>query len=94
MQATRDSGIQFLGIDVRDPQKDKARDFVRDHKVSYPSIYGPPMRILIALGGKFPTTVIPSTLVLDRRHRVAVVFLRASLTADLQPVVARVAAEP
>jgi hypothetical protein len=67
---------------------------VRDYKVSYPSIYDPPMRTLIAFGGKFPTSVIPSTLVLDRRHRVAVVFLRASLAADLQPVVARVAAEP
>jgi hypothetical protein len=41
-----------------------------------------------------PTSVIPSTLVLDRRHRVAVVFLRASLAADLQTVVACLEAEP
>ncbi len=93
-EATKDSGVQFLGIDVRDPQKDKAQDFMRDFKVSYPSIYDPPMRTLIALGGKFPTSVIPSTLVLDRRHRVAAVFLRALLAEDLEPVVRRVAAEP
>lgn len=91
---TRESGVQFLGVDVRDPQKDKAQDFVRDFAVSYPSIYDPPMRTLIALGGKFPTSTIPATLVLDRRHRVAAVFLRALLAQDLEPVVRRVAAEP
>jgi hypothetical protein len=49
---------------------------------------------MIAFGGKYPTSVIPSTLVLDRQHRVAAVFLRELLAADLQPVVRRVAAEP
>ena len=93
-EATRGSGVAFLGVDVRDPQKDKAQDFVRDFTVSYPSIYDPPMRTLIALGGKFPTSTIPATLVLDRRHRVAAVFLRALLAQDLEPVVRRVAAEP
>ena len=51
------------------------------------------MRTMIAFGGKYPTTVIPSTLVLDRQHRVAAVFLRELLAADLQPVVQRVARE-
>lgn len=92
-QATRDLGVQFLGIDVRDPQKDAARDFVTDFKVSYPSIWDPEMRSAIALGGHYPTSVIPSTLVLDRKHRVAAVFLQALLVEDLQPVVQRVAAE-
>lgn len=91
--ATKDLGVRFLGVDVRDPQKDKAQDFVRDFAVSYSSIYDPPMRTLMALGGKFPTSTIPATLVLDRRHRVAAVFLRALLAQDLEPVVRRVAAE-
>ncbi|AWK76796.1 protein disulfide reductase (plasmid) [Rhodococcus oxybenzonivorans] len=92
-ESTKNLGVQFLGIDVRDPQRDKAQDFVVDNKVSYPSIYDPPMRTLTALGGNYPTSVIPSTLVLDREHRVAAVFLRALLTEDLQPVIERVAAE-
>ncbi len=71
----------------------KLQDFVVDNNVSYPSIYDPSMRTLIALGGNYPTSVIPSTLVLDRQHRVAAVFLRALLTEDLQPVIERVAAE-
>lgn len=92
-EATKGLGVQFLGINVRDPQRDKAQDFVVDNNVSYPSIYDPSMRTLTALGGNYPTSVIPSTLVLDRRHRVAAVFLRALLTEDLQPVIERVAAE-
>ncbi|OBJ83952.1 alkyl hydroperoxide reductase [Mycobacterium gordonae] len=91
--ATRDAGVSFLGIDVRDNSREAAQDFVNDRHVTFPSIYDPPMRTLIAFGGKYPTTVIPSTLVLDRQHRVAAVFLRELLAEDLQPVVQRVAAE-
>ena len=92
-EATRERGVQFLGINVRDPQKDKAQDFVVDNNVTYPSIYDPSMRTLIALGGNYPTSVIPSTLVLDREHRVAAVFMRALLAEDLLPVVERIADE-
>jgi thiol-disulfide isomerase/thioredoxin len=91
--ATRDQGVAFLGIDVRDNNRDAARDFVVDRKVTFPSIYDPPMRTMIAFGGKYPTTVIPSTVVLDRQHRVAAVFLRELLAEDLQPVVQRLVAE-
>ncbi len=91
--ATRGAGVSFLGIDVRDNNRQAALDFVNDRHVTFPSIYDPAMRTLIAFGGKYPTTVIPSTLVLDRRHRVAAVFLRELLAGDLQPVVQRVAQE-
>jgi thiol-disulfide isomerase/thioredoxin len=90
--ATRGQGVAFLGIDVRDnPQA--ARDFVVDRKVTYPSIFDPAMRTMIAFGGKYPTTVIPSTIVLDRAHRVAAVVLRELLAEDLRPVVQRLASE-
>ena len=92
--ATRGDGVALLGIDVRDNNRDAAKDFVVDRKVSFPSIYDPAMRTMIAFGGKYPTTVIPSTIVLDREHRVAAVFLRELLAADLLPVVQRLAAEP
>ena len=92
-QATRDQGVAFLGIDVRDNNIDAPRDFVVDRGVTFPSIYDPAMRTMIAFGGRYPTTVIPSTVVLDREHRVAAVFLRELLAGDLQPVVERVAAE-
>jgi thiol-disulfide isomerase/thioredoxin len=91
--ATRADGVELVGIDVRDNNRAAAQDFVNDRKVTFPSIYDPAMRTMIAFGGKYPTSVIPSTLVLDRQHRVAAVFLRELLAADLQPVVRRVAAE-
>jgi thiol-disulfide isomerase/thioredoxin len=91
--ATRAKGVEFLGIDVRDNNRNAPRDFVVDRKVTFPSIYDPPMRTMIAFGGRYPTTVIPSTVVLDRQHRVAAVFLRELLAEDLQPVVERLAGE-
>ncbi len=91
--ATRADGVVMLGIDVRDNNREAAQDFVTDRKVTYPSIYDPAMRTMIAFGGKYPTSVIPSTVVLDRSHRVAAVFLRELLAEDLQPVVERIAAE-
>ena len=92
--ATRADGVMLLGIDVRDNNRQAAQDFVKDRNVTFPSIYDPAMRTMIAFGGKYPTTVIPSTLVLDRSHRVAAVFLRELLAEDLQPVVQRIASEP
>jgi peroxiredoxin len=91
--ANRADGVALLGIDVRD-NRQAAQDFITDRHVTFPSIYDPAMRTMIAFGGKYPTTVIPSTLVLDRRHRVAAVFLRELLAEDLLPVVRRLAAEP
>ncbi|MET0993315.1 MAG: TlpA disulfide reductase family protein [Mycobacterium sp.] len=90
---TKDSGVTFLGIDVRDNNRDAPVDFIKDRNNTFPSIYDPAMRTMIAFGGKYPTTVIPSTIVLDREHRVAAVFLRELLAEDLQPLVARLAAE-
>ncbi|MGV9869542.1 TlpA disulfide reductase family protein [Rhodococcus koreensis] len=92
-EETKDQGVSFLGINVRDNQQDKAQDFVIDNKVSYPSIYDPAMRTMIALGQNYPTSVIPTTIVLDREHRVAAVFLKELLAEDLKPVVERVAQE-
>lgn len=91
--ATRAEGVAFLGIDVRDNNRQAATDFIVDRKITFPSIYDPAMRTMIAFGGRYPTTVIPSTVVLDREHRVAAVFLRELLAEDLQPVVERLANE-
>lgn len=40
---TKDSGVQFLGIDVRDDDRSAPQDFVRDHGITYPSIYDRPV---------------------------------------------------
>lgn len=88
---TKDSGVAFLGINVRDDRR-AAQDFLRNFQVTYPSIFDPSGRSLLALAG-FPRSVVPATVVLDRRHRVAAIFLTALLDTELLPVVRRVAAE-
>lgn len=90
--ATAARGVQFVGINVRDSRQAGA-DFARNFGLTYPSIFDPPGRTLFALGGA-PRSVVPLTVVLDRRHRVAAVFLRELLDTDLLPVVERIATEP
>ena len=89
--ATAASGVAVLGIDLRD-DRTAASDFIRDRGLRWPSIYDPPGRSLLGLRG-YPRNVIPSTIVLDRQHRVAAVFLTTLLDTDLRPVVERIAAE-
>lgn len=72
-------GVQFIGIDIRDTREGGA-DFHTSKKVPYPSIFDPSMRTLLSLRG-YPASAIPSTIVLDRSHRVSHVWLR-SVTAE------------
>ncbi|HEY7593102.1 MAG TPA: TlpA disulfide reductase family protein [Actinophytocola sp.] len=85
-------GVTVLGIDVRDENRTAPQDFVRDTGLTYPSIYDPPGRSLLAWKG-YPRSVVPSTIVLDKQHRVAAVYLRDLLASDLLPVVDRLTAE-
>lgn len=87
-----DKGAQVLGIDVRDEDRSYPEDFIRDTGLTYPSIYDPSMRSLLALQG-YPRAAVPSTIVLDKRHRVAAIFLRDLLAEDLTPLLDRLLAE-
>ncbi|MDQ4118015.1 MAG: TlpA family protein disulfide reductase [Actinomycetota bacterium] len=90
--ATTAKDTAVLGVDVRDDRQ-AAQDFVRDRGLTYDSIYDFPGRSLVALAG-YPRNVVPSTIVLDRSHRVAAVYLKPVTTSQLMPVVSRLAAEP
>ena len=52
-----------------------------------------PARTLAALRG-YPRNTVPSTIVLDRQHRVAAVYLTTIRVPELIPLVQRLAAEP
>ena len=81
-----------LGINVRDQNPQIARDFLADNGVTYPSIYDPPFKTAASLGG-VPSSVIPTTIVLDKQHRPAAVFLREVSAQDVLDVVDRLAGE-
>ncbi|EGD55357.1 TlpA family protein disulfide reductase [Gordonia neofelifaecis] len=87
---TKDKGVQFVGINFRD-SRSSASDFVSDRKVPYPSIYDYGGASLAALG--VPVGVVPTTMILDRQHRPAKVFLRAITADELRDAVLKVAAE-
>ncbi|QPK79426.1 TlpA family protein disulfide reductase [Corynebacterium lizhenjunii] len=72
----------LLGINVRDFNPDIARDFLEDNGITYPSVYDPPFKTAAALGG-VPTSVVPTTIILDRQHRPAVVFLKSVTDQEL-----------
>jgi thiol-disulfide isomerase/thioredoxin len=84
-QQTKAQGVQLVGIDVRD-SRSAALDFVRDNQISYPSIFDPSGRALLALTG-YPRSVVPSTIVLDRQHRVAAIYLERVTASMLLPEV-------
>jgi thiol-disulfide isomerase/thioredoxin len=85
-------GVVVLGLNQRD-SREAAADFARNTGATYPSIYDPPGRALFVLSG-YPRNVVPSTILLDREHRVAEVFLRRVRPGELTEAVRRLAAEP
>ena len=88
-QATKGSGVTFLGINVQD-SKDKALAF-EEGRVTYPSIFDPASRQ--ALNFDIPPNTTPATVVLDREGRIAVVIRRAVTRDELRPIVEKIAAE-
>ncbi len=85
-------GVQVLGIAVKESSAEPPRDFMKDRKLTYPSIYDESGRTLLAFKGLPPNTV-PATIVLDKQHRVAAVFLESLIATDLVPLVKELAAE-
>ncbi|OFT60160.1 TlpA disulfide reductase family protein [Corynebacterium sp. HMSC05E07] len=81
----RDIGT-VLGINVKDFNPDISRDFMADNGLEYPSIYDPPFKTAAALGG-VPTSVVPTTIVLDKQHRPAAVFLTEITEKEVLEVV-------
>ena len=86
-------GFTNVGVNWRDPNRDKPVDFVKDNGVTYPSIWDPSQAAVAALDG-FPTSVVPATLILDKQHRVAAVFLAEITDYQLEPLIERLLAEP
>ena len=63
---------QFLGVTSRDRQTATAQKFVRENKITYPSIYDPSGQVLLPFSDVLPPSAIPSTMILDREGRLAV----------------------
>jgi thiol-disulfide isomerase/thioredoxin len=84
----KSDGVAFLGINVRDPDRDKAIAFVANFKVPYPSIYDPPGKVALAFD--VPPSTVPTTLILRRDGTVAVQYREPLLREALADAVRRV----
>ena len=88
--ATR--GVQFVGVDIRDDAA-SARAFLQNIGSTYPNLFdGPDGLLVLQFSSVVPPQATPSTLVIDRRGRIAVRVLgpttRPRLAAILAPLIA------
>jgi peroxiredoxin/predicted small secreted protein len=87
----RDSGVQFLGINVKDTAQ-LARAFEENFGIEFPSLDDPRGEVALAFRD-YPASAIPSTIVLDDESRVAAVYTGAVDQADLRAVLDLLMAE-
>ena len=93
-QETADQGVQFVGINVRDPQKSLAVNFEKDFGITYPSIYDPTGKLLLRFPkGTLNPQAIPSTVVIDRDGKLAARTLAALDAEKLRKMVDPLIAE-
>ena len=85
-------GATVFGINLRDPNRQKPVDFVKDNGITFPSIWDPSNAAVAALRG-FPTSVVPATIILDKQHRVAAVYLAEITDEKLSGTVSELLAE-
>lgn len=86
-------GVEFVGINTRDPSTAQALSFQENLGVGYPSIYAADGQALLAFSGVTNLRNLPTTLVLDREGRVAAVIngeipSKGTLTAVVEEVAA------
>lgn len=92
-EETRDKGVQFIGIDIRDNDA-AALAFERRYKITYPSIRtADSTPAILAFSSILPRNAIPSTLVVDRDGRVAARVIGGTTYLTLRGLIDDVLAE-
>ncbi|MFD7706409.1 TlpA family protein disulfide reductase [Streptomyces sp. NPDC059786] len=89
-----DQGVQFIGINTRDPDVGPAKAFEKSYDVKYPSLYDPTGKLLLRFEkGTLNPQTIPSTVVIDREGKLAARTLQALSEKNLRKMIAPVLAE-
>ncbi|MEH0546094.1 TlpA disulfide reductase family protein [Streptomyces sp. B21-105] len=87
-------GVQFVGINVADPQVRSALAFEEQFGVTYPSLYDPSSKLILRFRkGTLSPQAIPSTLVVDREGKIAARSLAALSEEKLRKMIAPILAE-
>jgi thiol-disulfide isomerase/thioredoxin len=80
-------GVQFLGVNTRDNDTGPPKAFVRNFKISYPSVFDPDGDQLLAFRDTLPPSSIPATLVIDAEGRAAARVLGPVTKTTLEQIV-------
>lgn len=83
--------LTVLGVNTRDPDLVNAQTFARANGLAFPSLFDPDQAVAAAFGDRGPVGM-PTTLLLDAEHRVAVRFYGAVRARDVVPHLAEVGA--
>jgi thiol-disulfide isomerase/thioredoxin len=87
-----DQDVQFVGVNVKDNETD-ARAFEQEFGLTYPSIVDTTGALLLAFRDTLPPSAIPSTLVIDRKGRLAARVLDEVTEMSLRDLVIDIATE-
>ncbi|MEU1121166.1 MULTISPECIES: TlpA disulfide reductase family protein [unclassified Streptomyces] len=69
---TKAKGVEFVGINTRDPERGPAIQFEKQHEIPYPSLHDPMGKLMLRFPkGSLNPNFIPSTLVVDRDGKIA-----------------------
>jgi thiol-disulfide isomerase/thioredoxin len=90
--AYRNKGVTFVGVDIKDGSRAGSRSFLADNHVTYPVIWDEIGETAVRLG-EISTQAMPFTVLLDRQHRVAGVYISPLTQADLEPMLNKLLAE-
>lgn len=91
MQAKHEP-VVFVGINTKDARAG-AQNFVDDNRITYPIIFDEPGNVAVQLGG-LPGQSLPDTVLIDKHGRVAGTYVVPMTPKDLEPMIARLVAEP
>ena len=86
------AGVQFLGINVKEPSEQFALAFIDRFDIGFPSLYDPRGEVALAFRD-YPANAVPSTIVLDPEGRVAAVYTGEVSQENLRRVIDRVLEE-
>ncbi|MGA4850502.1 TlpA family protein disulfide reductase [Streptomyces sp. G5(2025)] len=87
-------GVEFVGINTRDPERGPAIAFEKAHEVPYPSVYDPTGKLMLRFPqGSLNPNAIPSTLVVDRDGKIAARTQQPLNEAKLRKMIDPVLAE-
>jgi thiol-disulfide isomerase/thioredoxin len=87
-----DQNVQFVGVNIRDNETD-ARAFEQEFGLTYPSVVDTTGALLLAFRDTLPPSAIPSTLVIDRKGRLAARVLDQVTETSLRDLVTDITAE-